>query len=354
MNPMTLGYKRLYEGFNYRLRTFAAERWADYCRPTSITVCLTNRCNARCVHCDIWKNRGPEVTATPEQWRTVLTDLRRWLGPVQVTFSGGEAMMQPFAIDLVQHAVEVGLIVEVLSNGYWHNQEKIERLAAANPWRVTVSLDAIGATHSLIRGRKDFFERTEMSLQTLERVRRDQRLQYQIRLKTVVMSHNLDEVHEVAHYAASRPGFEVFYQPIEQNYATEEDPHWFEHSDNWPTDTARTTAAVRRLINLKREGLPIANSFTQLEVMEPYFLNPAALRVTIQNHSAHERRSLCGALSNLELRADGEVLTCARREAVGNITEQPIRKIWESRPRWWRSGCCSEGLSQPTDQENLA
>lgn len=121
MTTIALAYKRLYEGFNYRLRTLAAERWADHCRPTSITLSMTDRCNARCIHCDIWQHRGPEETPTVEQWRAVLTDLRRWLGPVQVTFSGGEALMRPFTIDVVRHAVAAGLHVEVLSNGYWSN-----------------------------------------------------------------------------------------------------------------------------------------------------------------------------------------------------------------------------------------
>jgi MoaA/NifB/PqqE/SkfB family radical SAM enzyme len=342
MNPIVLSYKRLYEGINYGLRTVAAGRLADYCRPTSITFALTNRCNARCLHCDIWKNRGPEQTLTIDQWRRVLTDLRCWLGRVQITFSGGEALMQPFAVDVIKDAVDAGLIVEVLSNGYWNNQQRIQRLAAANPWRVTVSLDGLGRTHSLIRGRSDFFERTEKSLETLERVRRELGLKFQIRLKTVVMRHNLEEVHEVAQYAASRPGFEVFYQPIEQNYNTEEDPQWFKTSSNWPRDLAQAERAVQRLISLKREGLPIANNYAQLEAMLRYFQNPDSLRLTIQNHSAHEARRLCSALTNLELRADGDVFTCARMYAIGNVKHQPIQHIWESRPQWWRVGCCLE------------
>jgi MoaA/NifB/PqqE/SkfB family radical SAM enzyme len=342
MNPIVLAYKRLYEGFNYRLRTLALERWASHCRPTSIALALTDRCNARCLHCDIWRNRGPEDTPTAQQWRTVLTELRRWLGRVQVTFTGGEALMLPFAIDLIRHAVDIGLVVEILTNGYWNNQQKIENLAMTNPWRITVSLDGIGTTHSLIRGRPDFFERTQKSLQTLERIRHERRLGFKIRLKSVVMQHNLDEVHEIARYAGARSGFEVFYQPIEQNYNTREDPRWYEHSDNWPKNLAHAVAVVRNLISLKREGLPIANSFPQLEAMEPYFLHPELLRLTTQNHSAHESRNLCSALTTLEVHADGAVFTCARMAAVGNIKEQPVREIWEQREQWWRVGCCQQ------------
>src|SRR5512143_3089685 len=94
-------YKMLYEAANYRLRTLAGGRWAGSCRPTSIVILLTERCNARCVHCDIWKNRGQEEAPTVDQWKTVLSDLRRWLGPVQTTLSGGEALLKPFATELV-------------------------------------------------------------------------------------------------------------------------------------------------------------------------------------------------------------------------------------------------------------
>lgn len=340
MNTLALAYKRLYEGFNYRLRTLAADRWADHCRPVSIALLMTERCNARCVHCDIWENHGPEETLKVEQWRTLLNDLRRWLGPVQVTFTGGEALMRPLTIEVVRHAVTTGLFVEVLTNGYWSNQERIENLADTNPWRITVSLDGIGATHSLIRGRNDFFEKTEKSLLTLEHIRRERKLRFKIRLKTVLMRQNLEEVCEVAHYAAGKPGFEVFYQPIEQNYARADDTQWYQSSDNWPDSPARAAAVVQRLIRLKQEGLPIANSYAQLEAMEPYFLHPDDLRLVTQNHSAHERRSLCGALTGLEIRPGGDVLTCSRMGPIGNIRVRSIRQIWEERPRWWRSGCC--------------
>ena len=64
---------------------------------------------------------------------------------------------------------------------------------------------------------------------------------------------------------------EVFYQAVEQNYNTEEDPRWFEHSENWPKNSSRAVAAVERLIALKRKGLPIRNSYQQLQAMIPYF-----------------------------------------------------------------------------------
>ncbi len=332
-------YKRLYEGFNYRLRTFSNGRYASFCRPVSIVFLLTERCNARCVHCDIWKNRGAEPGPAAEDWQRVFDDLRDWLGPVQVTLSGGEALLRPYTVDLVAHASARGLFVEVLSHGYWLDQTRIEKLALANPWRITISLDAVSETHSKIRGRPDFFPATLKSIETLLRMRREHALAFQLRLKTVVMEHNLDEVADVARFA-TRDGVHVFYQPIEQNYNTPEDPLWFTNSHNWPRDVERAVRVVDDLIRLKREGLHIGNSIDQLQAMALYFRHPADLRIATQAHSAHEKRPLCSATTTLQFQANGDVRSCACCEPIGNIRTAPIRRIWERRPRWWERGCC--------------
>jgi len=345
-------YKRVYDGVNYRLRNFAGGRWAAHCNPTSIVILLTELCNARCVHCDIWKNRGKEDSPTEEQWKQVMTDLRRWLGRVQVVISGGEALLKPYAIDLVQHASSAGLFLEILTHGYWEDQTKIEKLALARPWKVTISLDGVGEVHSKIRGRDKFWERTSRTIETLKRMRREHRLPMTIRLKNVIMSHNLSETVEVARLA-NHEGMEVFYQAIEQNYNTPEDSQWFLHSENWPADTARVIQIVRELIDLKRQGYRIANSREQLEAMIPYFQDPDAHRISIMTHSAHEARRSCSALTNLQFQANGDVTVCTGTPPIGNVKTQPIREIWKNRPHVWEQGCCLERRCSTSELETI-
>jgi len=325
---------------NYRLRTIGGGRLASHCRPTSIAILLTQRCNARCLHCDIWKNRGKEESPSLEQWKTVVRDLWRWLGPTYVVFTGGEALLMPFASEVVGYACSQGLLVEHLTHGYWLDQTRIEQMARANPWRVTISCDGIGDTHDKIRGRDKFFDAVYTTIQTLIRLRHDLRLGYMIRLKTVIMEHNLHDVCNVARFAREH-GLEVFYQPIEQNYNTPEDQTWFQHSNNWPKDRDRAVAAVRELIDLKHQDYPIANSEHQLEVMIPYFRDPESMMVVTQGHMAHDK-PLCSALTMLQIQSNGDVKTCWCMDPVGNIKSRHIRQIWENRPHWWKSGCCME------------
>src|SRR5690242_13363579 len=177
--------RRAYMAVNYRLRTFAGGRWADNCRPTDIGFLMTNLCNAKCVHCDIWKNKGKDDTPTVEQYKATLSQMREWLGPAHVFFSGGEALLRPYVPELLAHASAVGLYAEVLTHGYWDNQSRIEEVARANPSRITVSLDGIGETHTKIRGRDKFWEKTTRTLETLKRMRAEHSLGYVVRLKCV-------------------------------------------------------------------------------------------------------------------------------------------------------------------------
>jgi len=335
---LATAYARVYAAINYRLRSFQAGRWAAYCRPTSIAILLTERCNARCVHCDIWKNRGKESNPGADHWKATMRDLRRWLGPVHVVFTGGEALLMPFAPEVVSYASAQGLLVEHLTHGFWLDQSRIEKMALGRPFRVTISCDGIGATHDKIRGKEHFFDAVETTIQTLLRLRREHKLDYMIRLKTVVMEQNLHDVAEVARYARTH-GLEVYYQPIEQTYNTPEDSRWFEHSDTWPKDRERAVAAVQELIALKRQGFPIANSEHQLEVMIPYFRDPESMMVLTRGHSAHDK-PICAATTMLQIQSNGDVKSCSSMDPIGNIMETPIRQIWEGRPHWWEAGCC--------------
>jgi MoaA/NifB/PqqE/SkfB family radical SAM enzyme len=339
MLPISVARRRLHEGISYRLRTFGGGRLSSYCRPTAIVLLMTERCNARCVHCDIWQNRGKEDRPSLDQWRALIADLRMWLGPVQVTLSGGEALLNRDTLQLLSFGSSLGLFMELLTHGFWEDQSKIESLALAQPSRVTISFDGIGETHDLVRGRPGFVKQTERTIQTLKRMRQEHRLDLVIRLKTVIMRQNLDDICKVARFA-QQEDIEVFYQPIEQNYNTSEDASWFAHSETWPANTEKAVGVVKELRELKKLGLPIANSVAQLDAMIPYFIDPAQSRIAIQSHSAHERRQVCSALTMLQLQANGDVVVCTSQPPIGNITDAPIREIWQNRPRWWEGACC--------------
>lgn len=82
----------------------------------SLALDITRACQAKCVQC--YNNSGPGGTAgemTRADWLSVL-DQAAAMGAVQVQFIGGEPTMHPDLPDLIDHALDLGLHVEVFSN----------------------------------------------------------------------------------------------------------------------------------------------------------------------------------------------------------------------------------------------
>jgi hypothetical protein len=96
---------------------------------------------------------------------------------------------------------------------------------------------------------------------------------------------------------------------------------------DWPKYSCRVVEVVERLIELKRAGLPIKNSYAQLRAMIRYSRNPGASRGSIQSHAAHEHRELLrAALFHLQLEVNADITNCADCP-VGNI-KSASRGIW--------------------------
>ncbi|GAA0968593.1 radical SAM protein [Actinocorallia libanotica] len=79
-------------------------------------VDLTRKCQLNCTHC--LNDSGPtgdHGTMTSADWTAVL-DQAYAAGIEEVRFFGGEPTLHPDALDLVGHALDIGLSIEVFSN----------------------------------------------------------------------------------------------------------------------------------------------------------------------------------------------------------------------------------------------
>ncbi|MFE1963242.1 radical SAM protein [Streptomyces sp. NPDC059479] len=77
---------------------------------------MTRKCQLNCAHC--YNASGPEGThgtMTREDWISVLEQAAAY-GVRNIQFIGGEPTMHPNFTDLVDHALTIGLNVEVYSN----------------------------------------------------------------------------------------------------------------------------------------------------------------------------------------------------------------------------------------------
>ena len=111
--------------------------------PLYIAWEITHHCNARCLHC--YSDSGPEASrrgelSTAEALQVI--DQLADAGLLVLAFSGGEPMMRSDWRELVRHAVERGLSVNIGSNGSTITDRTADDLRSLGVRSVTVSLDS--------------------------------------------------------------------------------------------------------------------------------------------------------------------------------------------------------------------
>lgn len=121
--------------------------------PLYIAWEVSLRCNARCIHC--YSSSGPGVRHPLELNTTEALSVIDQLadaGLLILAFSGGEPLLRRDIFELINHAVERGLIVNVATNGAIITDALAIRLREAGVRSITVSLDgAAASTHNTFR-----------------------------------------------------------------------------------------------------------------------------------------------------------------------------------------------------------
>jgi radical SAM protein with 4Fe4S-binding SPASM domain len=138
----------------------------EACVPLFTTIELTLGCNLRCVHCYNFDRSVPRPKEakgnelTPAEIKKLIDELAE-AGGLEISFSGGEALLHPHLEEFVRYARQLMFAVRLKSNGMLLTPERAARLADAGVYAVDVSLyGASAATHDEFTTVKGSFDRT--------------------------------------------------------------------------------------------------------------------------------------------------------------------------------------------------
>lgn len=169
--------------------------------PYSVTFILTHRCNFQCEHCDIPAAAAAEMST--DELRRAIDELAD-AGLARASFSGGEALVRPDAVELIAHARSRGLFTSLNTNG-WLVRQNIDGLAGALDM-MTLSLDGPEAVHDRVRQRRGSYRRV------IEAIEAARAASIAVATITVITDDNLDIVDDVLGLA-ERYGFWAYFQP---------------------------------------------------------------------------------------------------------------------------------------------
>ncbi len=161
-------------------------------KPTHAIVAVTDRCNARCDMCDIWK-RKPSEEMPPELYERLPGSL------IEINVTGGEPLLRgdlAQVIRAMRRAAPRARIV-LSTNGLLPSRLG-DLLRAQDDIAVRVSIDAIGDLHDSIRGVKGTYEK---ALESLEVAR--QHGVKDLGVCATMSKQNVQAVADVQRYAAA-------------------------------------------------------------------------------------------------------------------------------------------------------
>lgn len=131
--------------------TNAAPKIVNLFSYEKMNIYLTNACNLRCSHCFMHAGKQLENELSLEEWKHVLLDFKK-LGGKNVTFSGGEPLLNKNFDKIIEFTHEIGLTVTVLTNGTLWTKERVERLSKFID-EVQISIDGVDEpSNAIIRG----------------------------------------------------------------------------------------------------------------------------------------------------------------------------------------------------------
>ncbi len=204
---------------------------------------ITNRCNLRCHHCPYWKRSGPELDLNG----VIQTlDRLRHMGGRILILEGGEPLLWRADGATIEDVISAARTrfrsVCITTNGTL-------RWGHPDLDRVWVSLDGTREVHDSLRG-TGVFDKVWANLEAEGQGRAF--------ISTTIGTHNVDSVPDMIVQLKSRvAGVTIqFYYP----YDGLPDPLFISPADRAPV--------LDRMMQLKRDGYPVANSFASLEDMK--------------------------------------------------------------------------------------
>jgi MoaA/NifB/PqqE/SkfB family radical SAM enzyme len=127
-------------------RTRGRELWriakalASTGHPFLAHIIPMRRCNLDCTYCNEFDDTSRPVPL--EEMRKRL-DILAEMETSIITISGGEPLMHPELDEIIRHIRKLGMIAGLITNGFFLNKERIERLNNAGLEHLQISIDNV-------------------------------------------------------------------------------------------------------------------------------------------------------------------------------------------------------------------
>jgi len=281
---------------------------------------LTDECNLRCRHCWISPEYNPDGKAGRflpiESLRSIIRQAKP-LGLTSVKLTGGEPLLHPDMMGILDIIREEGLKLTLETNGVFLSRELARKIAGEVTPFVAVSLDgATVGTHEWSRGVDGCFDDAIRGIKNAvaENIR--------TQIIMTLMRNNVGEMEEMVRLAedlgASSLKFNVL-QPTERGL------QMFERGE---------TLGVEELL---KAGSRVENELSRKTAMKLIFGHPMAFKRMSFLFDDNGGCGTCGIRGIIGVLADGSYALCGIGEHVrelvfGHSSTDRLEEVWKAAP----------------------
>lgn len=153
---------------------------------------VTAACNLECRHCHAGAGKHHAAELSTEEGKKLLRDIASVPEFRMLVFTGGEPLVRPDILELVEYASALGLKVAIATNGTLIDTQMARRLKQAGVCDLAIGLDAATPDlHDFIRNAPGTYERT------LRGIHACREAGMCLQINVTVMKHNYKEIPKI-------------------------------------------------------------------------------------------------------------------------------------------------------------
>lgn len=277
-----------------------------------VIISLTNRCNLRCLMCQIPEEKTQELSTA--QWKKTIKDVSS-LGVQTIVFSGGEPLLREDIFELISFTKNHHMNACLTSNGCLINQNTARQLSQSGINVVNISIEGNKLIHDYLRG-EGSFDKATLALEYLKMHK------IESTVAATVSKYNFDSLKSVLELAKAKKATTVRFQPFSRiflNDASRGDDFFINKKDK-----ERLQEIIESVIKLSNEYKISTNPVSYLRNIPSYLCKEKIMM-----------KKGCSALwTSCPINSKGEVFPCwnltGRNRIIGNINQESLVDLWFS------------------------
>ncbi|MDP2924180.1 MAG: radical SAM protein [Candidatus Omnitrophota bacterium] len=289
--------------------------------PYIVSFVVTERCNARCTTCDLWKNLDASQELSTQEYKDMLYKLHTFTPNCAINFTGGEPFAREDFCEILEYASNLGFYTTVISNGLAFDLSSYDRILKTGIDYINFSINSLDpGVHDSYKGIPGLHEKIISATKYIKEKNKKVRICF----SPVITKDNYKMLNDFVSWAIETGADIIDFIPILSSFGhnVRVDGPVIASSSNCLLqldDIQELDRQLDLLIEKKRRGFPIATPVYYLQRMKLYYRSSERI----------PPKKICQiGFRNLYMLPNGDVKLCYYFPVIGNAKTNNIKDIW--------------------------